>query len=77
VLPGGVCWMLMRGDDVLEIEARITLESDDNQQIYMMWKAFASAAPDWRKGSSTALINCFVNFGFGGAAARGAGESPR
>jgi hypothetical protein len=40
VLPGGACWMLMRRDDVLEIEARITLETDDNQQIYMTWKGF-------------------------------------
>jgi hypothetical protein len=40
VLPGGACWMLMRADDVLEIEARITPETDDKQQIYMMWKGF-------------------------------------
>jgi hypothetical protein len=40
VLPGGACRMLMRRDDVLEIEARITLETDDKQQIYMTWKAF-------------------------------------
>jgi hypothetical protein len=40
VLPGGACWMLMRRDDVLEIDARITLETDDKQQIYMTWKAF-------------------------------------
>jgi hypothetical protein len=40
VLPGGACWMLMRRDDVLEIEARITLQTYDNQQIYMTWKAF-------------------------------------
>ncbi len=38
VLPGGACWMLMRRDDVLEIEVRITLETDDKQQIYMNWK---------------------------------------
>lgn len=40
VLPGGACWMLMRSDDVLEIEARITLETEDKQQIYMTWKGF-------------------------------------
>jgi uncharacterized protein DUF3237 len=40
VLPGGACWMLMRRDDVLEIDARITLETDDKQLIYMTWKAF-------------------------------------
>jgi uncharacterized protein DUF3237 len=40
VLPVGSCWMLVRRDDVLEIEARITLETNDKQQIYMTWKAF-------------------------------------
>ena len=40
VLPGRACWMLMRRDDVLEIEARITLETDDKQHIYMSGKAF-------------------------------------
>jgi hypothetical protein len=38
VLPGGGGWMLTRRDDVLEIEVRLTLETDDNQQIYMNWK---------------------------------------
>jgi Protein of unknown function (DUF3237) len=32
--------MLTRRDDVLEIEARITLETNDKQQIFMTWKAF-------------------------------------
>src|ERR1700737_502124 len=40
VLPGGACWMLLRRDDVLEIEVRITLQTDDKQQIYMSWKGF-------------------------------------
>jgi hypothetical protein len=40
VLPGGACWMLLRRDDALEIEVRITLETDDKQQIYMSWKSF-------------------------------------
>ena len=38
VLPGGGGWMLIRRDDVLEIEVRLTLEADDKQQIYMNWK---------------------------------------
>jgi hypothetical protein len=40
VLSGGACWMLLRRDDALEIEVRITLETDDKQQIYMSWKGF-------------------------------------
>ena len=39
VLPGGA-WMLLRRDDALEIEVRITLETDDQQQIYTSWKGF-------------------------------------
>ena len=38
VLPGGGAWMILRRDDVLEIEVRITLETDDKQHIYMYWK---------------------------------------
>jgi hypothetical protein len=29
----------MRHDDVLEIDVRLTLETDDEQHIYMSWKA--------------------------------------
>lgn len=46
VLPGGACWMLMRRDDVLEIEARITLKTDDQQHIYMTWKGFRHGPKD-------------------------------
>jgi hypothetical protein len=38
VLPGGGGWMLMRRDDVREIEVRVTLETDDKQLIYMKWR---------------------------------------
>ena len=38
VLPGGGGWSLMRRDDVLEFETRLTLETDDKAQIYMSWK---------------------------------------
>jgi uncharacterized protein DUF3237 len=40
VLPGGAGWMILRRDDVLEIDVRITLETDDKQLIYMSWKGF-------------------------------------
>ena len=40
VLPGAGGWMLMRRDDVLEIDVRLTLETDDKQHIYMNWKGF-------------------------------------
>jgi hypothetical protein len=38
VLPGGGSWGILRRDDVLEIEVRITLETDDRQHVYMHWK---------------------------------------
>jgi hypothetical protein len=33
VLPRGGGWMLLRRDDVLDIEVRIVLETDDQQMI--------------------------------------------
>jgi hypothetical protein len=38
VLPGGGGWILLRRDNVLDIEVRIVLETDDQQMIYMHWK---------------------------------------
>ena len=38
VVPGGGGTALTRHDDVLEIEARLTLETDDNEKIYVTWK---------------------------------------
>ena len=38
VLPGGGGWPLIRRDDVMEVDERLTLETDDNHQIYTAWK---------------------------------------
>ena len=35
VLPGGGDWTLLRGDGVLELDLRITLETDDGAFIHM------------------------------------------
>ena len=35
VLPGGGDWTLLRGDGVLELDLRVTLETDDGALIYM------------------------------------------
>ena len=35
VLPGGGDWTLLRSDGVLELDLRITLETDDGASIYM------------------------------------------
>jgi Protein of unknown function (DUF3237) len=47
VLPGGSGWSLMRRDHVLEIgDHRVTLETDDEQHIYMTWRGFRHGPPD-------------------------------
>ena len=38
VLPGGGGWMLRRRDEVLEVDVRIVLQTDDQQLIYTSWK---------------------------------------
>jgi len=38
VLPGGGGWSLIRRDDVMEVDARLFLETNDNHQIYAAWK---------------------------------------
>lgn len=35
VLPGGGDWLLLRSDGVLELDLRVTLETDDHALIYM------------------------------------------
>jgi len=35
VLPGGGDWLLLRSDGVLELDLRVTLETDDGALIYM------------------------------------------
>ena len=46
VLPGGGGWSLVRRDDVMEIDARLMLETDDSEQIYMTWKAYRHGPKD-------------------------------
>ena len=39
VLPGGGGWSLIRRDDVMEVDVRLKVETDDDEhQIYMAWK---------------------------------------
>ena len=37
-MPGGGGWSLIRRDEVLEVDVRLILETDDKHQIYMTWK---------------------------------------
>ena len=46
VLPGGGDWLLLRSDGVLELDLRITLETDDHALIYMTFQGLRHAPPD-------------------------------
>lgn len=46
VLPGGGGWILLRRDDVLDVEVRIVLETDDQQMTYMHWRGFRHGPKD-------------------------------
>jgi hypothetical protein len=43
VTTRGGGWMLLRQDKMLDIEMRITLQTDDNCHIYMHWKGMRPA----------------------------------
>jgi hypothetical protein len=46
VLPGGGGRSLIRRDDVMEVDVRLTLETDDNHQVYMAWKGLRHGSKD-------------------------------
>ncbi len=46
VLPGGGDWTLSRSDAVLELDLRITLETDDHALIYMTFQGLRHGPPD-------------------------------
>src|SRR5438876_10069880 len=46
VLPGGGDWTLLRGDGVLELDLRITLETDDGALIHMTSDGLRDGAPE-------------------------------
>jgi hypothetical protein len=46
VLPGGADWLLLRSDGVLELDLRITLETDDGALIYMASNGLRHGPPD-------------------------------
>jgi hypothetical protein len=46
VLPGGGDWLLLRADGVLELDLRITLETDDHALIYMGFQGLRHGPPE-------------------------------
>src|SRR5689334_25341486 len=45
VLPGGGDWLLLRSDGVLELDLRITLETDDHALIHMTFQGLRHGRP--------------------------------
>ncbi|HYS09026.1 MAG TPA: DUF3237 domain-containing protein [Myxococcales bacterium] len=46
VLPGGGDWLLLRDDGILELDLRITLETDDHALIHMTFQGLRHGPPD-------------------------------
>src|SRR5215470_12413664 len=46
VLPGGGDWLLLRSDGVLELDLRVTLETDDRALIRMTFQGLRHGPPD-------------------------------
>jgi Protein of unknown function (DUF3237) len=46
ILQGGGDWLLLRSDGVLELDLRITLETDDHALIYMTFQGLRHGPPD-------------------------------
>jgi len=46
ILPGGGDWLLLRSDDVLELDLRITLETDDQALIYLTFQGVRHGPAD-------------------------------
>jgi hypothetical protein len=46
VLPGGGDWLLQRSDGVLELDLRITLETDDHALIHMTFQGLRHGPPE-------------------------------
>jgi len=45
VLPGGADWQIVRGDGIVEVEARYTLETDDGALIYITNRGLRHGPP--------------------------------
>jgi hypothetical protein len=78
VLPGGGDWLLLRPDGVLELDLRITLETDDHALIYMTFQglrhgSYFRTLPRFETSSEAyAFLNRIVTVGVGEARPDGA-----
>jgi hypothetical protein len=46
ILPGGGDWIVMRSDNVLMLDVRLALETDDHQFVYMTYRGMRHG-PQW------------------------------
>src|SRR5262249_23209548 len=46
VLPGGDDWTLLRPDGVLELDLRVTLQTDDGALIHMTFEGLRHGSPE-------------------------------
>ena len=46
VLDGGGDWLLLRRDGVLQLDVRVTLETDDKQHVYMTYRGLRHGPKD-------------------------------
>ena len=46
VLDGGGDWLLLRRDGVLQLDVRVTLETDDKQHVYMTYRGYRHGPKD-------------------------------
>jgi len=78
VLPGGGDWLLLRPDGVLELDLRITLETDDQALIYMTFQglrhgSYFRTLPRFETSTEAyAFLNRIVSVGVGEARPDGA-----
>ena len=78
VLPGGDDWLLVRPDGVLELDLRITLETDDHALIYMTFQGlrhgdYFRTLPRFETSAEPyAFLNRIVSVGVGEARPDGA-----
>ena len=78
VLPGGSDWLLLRPDGVVELDLRITLETDDHALIYMTFQGlrhgdYFRTLPRFETSTEAyAFLNRIVSAGVGEARPDGA-----
>jgi len=78
VLPGGSDWLLLRPDGVVELDLRITLETDDHALIYMTFQGlrhgdYFRTLPRFETSTEAyAFLNRIVSVGVGEARPDGA-----